>query len=52
MEEILMDVPQSVLSVIRTALDLVPNDAVSQYPTLLIGKLQSHPPRDTEELLV
>ena len=47
-EQQLVHVAQPVLAGVRSALDLVPDDAVAQRPALLVGQVEGDPPRDAE----
>src|SRR5229473_1457063 len=52
MKQMLVDVTQLILGIVRATLDLVPDHAVPQSPSLLVGHGQRHPPRDPNEALV
>ena len=44
-----MDVAELVFGIVWSAFDLVPNDAITQYPPLGIGHGESDSPRETKE---
>lgn len=50
-KDILMHVPESVRRVVRPTLHFVPDDTISENPTLLIGHGEGHPPGNTEQAL-
>jgi hypothetical protein len=47
-EQQLVHVAQLVAAGVRTALDLVPDDAVAQHPVLFVGEMEGDAPRDAE----
>src|SRR2546428_12574260 len=48
-EHMFMDVAELVFGIVWSAFDLVPDDAVAQYPPLPIGHGESDSPRQTKE---
>src|SRR6266699_6769936 len=52
MEDEFMDTAEAICGVIHAALDLVPDDAVAEYPALVVREFKCYAPRNTDETLV